>query len=112
MGQGPSTPDTIKTTPNSINSNEYSTVNDTNLLKYIKCNYYTAKEYQDIDKNLLPKYMCKIRKTVNVGNTKITDSETRDKLFENLKYDKEKHKDVLDKHSEHYRINHVGTLFK
>lgn len=96
MGQGPSTPDTIKTTPNSINSNEYSTVNDTNLLKYIKCNYYTAKEYQDIDKNLLPKYMCKIRKTVNVGNTKITDCETRDKLFEDLKYDKEKHKDDMD----------------
>jgi len=110
MGQGPSTPDTIKTTPNIFNTtkcpldndikkkkcNEYSTVNDTKLLKYIKCNYYTAKEYQDIDKNLLPKYMSKIRKTVNVGNTKIIDNETRNELFENLKYDKEKHKDDMD----------------
>ena len=75
---------------------EYSTVNDTKLLKYIKCNYYTAKEYQDIDKNLLPKYMSKIRKTVNVGNTKIIDNEFRNELFENLKYDKEKYKDDMD----------------
>ena len=43
MGQGPSTPNTIKTHPNSINNKDISDINDTKLLKYIKCNYYTAK---------------------------------------------------------------------
>ena len=96
MGQGSSTPKTIKTYPYSIKSNEYSSINDTNLLKPIRCNYYTAKEYQDIDKNLLPKHMCKIRKTVNVGNTKITNPDTRKKILKNLKYDTKKHDDTIE----------------
>lgn len=96
MGQGSSTPKTIKTYPYRIRSNEYSSINDTNLLKPIRCNYYTAKEYQDIDKNLLPKHMCKIRKTVNVGNTKITNPNTRKKILKTLKYDTKEHDDTIE----------------
>jgi hypothetical protein len=96
MGQGTSTPKTIKTYSYSIKSNEYSSINDTNLLKPIRCNYYTAKEYQDIDKNLLPKHMCKIRKTVNIGNTKITDQNTRKKILKTLKYDTDEHDDTIE----------------
>ena len=96
MGQGSSTPKTIKTYPYSIKSNEYSSINDTNLLKPIRCNYYTAKEYQDIDKNLLPKHMCKIRKTVNVGNTKITNPNIRAKILKTLKYDTDEHDNTIE----------------
>ena len=91
MGQGPSTPNTIKTHPNSINNKDISDINDTKLLKYIKCNYYTAKEYKDIDKNLLPKHMCKIRKTVNLGNTKINNSTIRTNILKSLDYNTKKH---------------------
>ena len=39
MGQGSSSPKTIKTYAYSLRSNEYSTVYDTNILKYIRCNF-------------------------------------------------------------------------
>jgi hypothetical protein len=96
MGQGPSIPATIKSYANEIKNKDYSLVTDSYLLKYIKCNYYTAKEYQDIDKNLLPKHMCKIRKTVNVGNTLISDTKIRDKIFKSLMYDTKKHGDNVN----------------
>jgi len=96
MGQGSSSPKTIKTNAYSLRSNEYSTVYDTNILKYIRCNFYTAKQYRDIDKNLIPKNMCKIRRTVNVGNTKITDPRIRKKIFNALEYDTKEHGDNIE----------------
>lgn len=96
MGQGASTPDTNKNYSNSIKNRDYSVVTDAKLLKYIKCNYYTAKEYQQIDKNLLPPQMCKIRKTINVGNTRITNNTVRNKIFKSLMYDTKKHGDNMD----------------
>ena len=73
---------------------KHSTVKDTTLLKYIRCNYYTASEYTEIDKNLLPKHMCKIRKTVNVGDTTIKGS--TDSILKKLKFNTKKHGDDLD----------------
>jgi hypothetical protein len=96
MGQGSSTPATTKNYSTSIKNSEYSLVTDSTLLKYIKCNYYTAKEYKDIDKNLLPPQMCKIRKTVNVGNTRITDGKIRDKIFKSVMYDTKTHGDNMN----------------
>lgn len=119
MGQGPSTPQTNKTYISSfyslggvskpeqkknifgfgnilsaLDGIGYSTVKDTNLLEYIRCNYYTANEYTEIDKNLLPKHMCKIRKTVNVGDTTIKGS--KDTILKKLKFNTKKHGDDLD----------------
>ena len=40
--------------------------------------------------------MCKIRKTVNVGNTKITDENIREQILKTLKYDTKEHDDTIE----------------
>ena len=68
MGQGPSTPETTKSNYDDFT---YTNINNSKILKFIQCNYYTPKQFSDIDNNLLPKFMCKIRKTVDLGDTRI-----------------------------------------
>ena len=82
-----------------LNENEqlvYSKVTDSNILKYIKCNFYTSKEFLNTDNNLLPKYMCKIHRTVNLGNTEIINEDTKVQILKDLKYDSEKFGDNID----------------
>ena len=113
MGQGPSTPETTKSHSSitqiskifkilSFGSNikkhdlTYTNINNSKILQFIQCNYYTPKQFSDIDNNLLPKFMCKIRKTVDLGDTRIHSLDEKKKIFERLKFDKDVVDDELD----------------
>ena len=73
MGQGPSTPETTKshssitqiskifkslTFSSNIKKHDltYTNINNSKILQFIQCNYYTPKQFSDIDNNLLPKF--------------------------------------------------------
>ena len=113
MGQGPSTPETTKshssitqiskifkslTFSSNIKKHDltYTNINNSNILKFIQCNYYTPKQFSDIDNNLLPKFMCKIRKTVDLGDTRIDSLDEKKKIFKRLKFDEDAVDDELD----------------